>query len=418
MSSKSRKRSSSRSTASTIELEHTQSRVAGAYVPTRLDKERARTSGGNLILGVSGILIAVVLVWAGLRIFSPGVLPEFLRVPMDPAPVQYAADGRISFLRSNPDGGRDLYVINPDGSNQQQVTSGIRVDGTADWSPDGRHILVQANVDGVSRIIRVTIGPDNKPTETPVQLTADIEADSAVATWSPDGSMIAFQSKRDGGNYQVFVMNADSSNKRRLSDGNGYAGWPAWSPDGKSIAYVTGAIPDQATTKELHIVSVDGGAPRQITQLETDVTTPKWSPDGKHILCVKNVGDQSKSFLLINLDDPSAEPTTLVEPGANNLPQFSPQGDKIAYYSVSMESGSDVYTVPVSGGEPTSITGNTGEDYWPTWSPDGKRLAWSSRQGEAFKIAVGDADGSNTKVISRGDGSDFGAVWGPPVTGR
>jgi pimeloyl-ACP methyl ester carboxylesterase len=73
--------------------------------------------------------------------------------------------------------------------------------------------------------------------------------------------MIAFQSKRDGGDFQVFVMDRDGNGKKRLSDGKGYAGQPQWSPDGKSILYVAG---DQATgsTHDLYVVPESRNVPR------------------------------------------------------------------------------------------------------------------------------------------------------------
>src|SRR5689334_1448711 len=68
-----------------------------------------------------------------------------------PVPPAYSLYGRISFVRQSPDGSkRDLFVINPDGSRQEQVTHDIGIEGTNTWSPDGKRLLVQASVDGMS----------------------------------------------------------------------------------------------------------------------------------------------------------------------------------------------------------------------------------------------------------------------------
>src|SRR5205823_3189458 len=156
---------------------------------------------------------------------------------------QPSPEGRVCFVRQTSDGKRDLYVVNPDGTGQEQATHDIAIEGTNLWSPDGRRVLLQASVGGISTIVIIDIGADNKGSNA-VQLTADVKADSAFPAWSPDGSQIAFQSKRGSGNFQVFVMDADGNNKRRLSDGKGYAGQPAWSPDGKYIVYRAGDKPD------------------------------------------------------------------------------------------------------------------------------------------------------------------------------
>ena len=109
-------------------------------------------------------------------------------------------------------------------------------------------MLVQAGVNGVSMVVRMDIGADNK-TSNAVQLTADVKADSAFPAWSPEGSMIVFQSKRDGNNTQIYVMDDDGNNKRRISSGTDFAGHPAWSPDGKSIVYRSGASRIPASPK-------------------------------------------------------------------------------------------------------------------------------------------------------------------------
>ena len=353
-----------------------------------------------------GALVLVALVLGGLVVFGVGLW--FIGV--NPVPPSYSPDGRISFARQSPGGNRDLFVVNPDGSHQEQVTHDIGIEGTNTWSPDGRRLLVQASVGGTSTVVRIDIGPDNKPSNA-VQLTADKKADSAFPTWSPDGSMIAFQSKRDGGDWQAFVMDADGNNKRRISDGKGFASQPSWAPDGKSIVYRQGAKADPGTPKELYVAPVAGGAPRQITSLGKDLSNPLWSPDGQHILYLQNQGERSSIIFIMNADGTS--PRALVTEGANRSPRFSPNGDRVAYWSITQ--GSDVLVVPAAGGATSNLTHLTSEDYQPTWSPDGGRLAWSSKRDSSYKIVVSDAGGVSQKVISQGAGDDYQPDWGAPV---
>src|SRR5687768_11685525 len=200
---------------------------AKGYVPSSMQPARPRTPAGNAILWGAGIVWVVSIILTLLAFFAPDVLPAWFPKPgsnNSPTPngAAYPPEGRISFVRASADGRtRDLYVVNPDGTNQQQITRDVLVEGATSWSPDGRQIIAQASVDGISRVVRFTIGPDNRPVAAEsVQLTADTQADSVLPAWSPDGKRIAFQSKRDGGDYQVFVMDADGNNKRRLSDGS------------------------------------------------------------------------------------------------------------------------------------------------------------------------------------------------------
>ncbi len=246
---------------------------------------RSAPARGPVLYWVGGGVALLVVLYLGALLLAPGLLPNWIN-PIPPpninTPQPGTAGNRISFIRTSQNSTkRDLYVVNADGSNQQQVTQDLYVEGSASWSPDGTKLIVQASVSGVSTVVVVYVGSDNKPGLTG-QLTADVKADSVLPVWSPDGTRIAFQSKRDGGDYQVFVMGADGNNKKRLSDGKGYAGQPAWSPDGKTIAYIAGADSSAGTVRELYVVPVDNGTPAQITHLNTSLARPIWSPGGEH----------------------------------------------------------------------------------------------------------------------------------------
>jgi Tol biopolymer transport system component len=408
-------RSRKRGTANSSRPAPAQPVAAQAWTP-EVTTVRARPAPGSTWAWAVIALGLLAVGAAALAFFSPGLLPwQVQPQPTATAPLPYSPDGRISFVRKSSDGSRrDLYVVNPNGSHQEQVTSDIVVEGANVWSPDGLRILIQASVNGVSTVVRINIGPDNRPSDA-VQLTADVKADSVLPAWSPDGTQIAFQSKRDGGNYQVFSMDVNGNNKRRLSDGKDYSGQPAWSPDGKSVAYVGGGNGDQLSPRELYVVPATGGDPKKITSLDKALNRPEWSPDGKNILVLQDGGQGNRSFLMIDSSTGSAR--TVLDSGANSSPQLSPKGDGIAYYAVSAKPpvGSDVFVIPVSGGTSTNLTTQSTDDYLPAWSPDGKLLTWASSQGGSHRIVVGNPDGSKTFPISSGDGDDYQPSWGPPV---
>ncbi|MEO8288359.1 MAG: hypothetical protein ABI670_18195 [Chloroflexota bacterium] len=366
----------------------------------------------SLLFWLAGGIVAILLVYVALMALAPGLVPPWLRFNPPPAPAPSAAIGtsRISYVRSTPDGKRDLFIINADGTNPQQATSDLQIEGTLAWSPDGQKIILQSTVGGFSRIIRLTVGSDNRQMEA-VQLTADINAESVVPVWSPDGKMIAFQSKRDGGMFQVFVMDADGNNKRRLSDGKGYAAWPTWSPDGKSIAYVQGELGEAGSKRELMVVPVAGGGAQQLTHLDTSVTQPIWSPDGATITCRQTMGQYDIRLLIMKPD--GSDQRTLVQNVASSGHQYSPDGKKLLYYAVSTQEGENIYTVNVADGKITNLTNSAGANYLPTWSPDGKQIAWSSKTSatEKYKIVVADADGKNIRLLAEGDNDLYQPAW-------
>ncbi|HYP39017.1 MAG TPA: hypothetical protein VEX13_01530 [Chloroflexia bacterium] len=422
MSGKSRKRGQARQEAALAHSQTTPGQNIDAYVPSATGAARARTGAGTAVLAIGAIVAVLALLWLGLSLFAPGVLPNPFAAAKTPQPADTAfPEGRISFLRSNGSGGRDLFVVNPDGTNQQQVTSDIVVEGSTSWSPDGRSIAIQASVNGFSTIVRITLGGDNKPLPNEsVQLTADIKADSALPAWSPDGSMIAFQSKRDGGDHQVFVMDVNGNNKRRISDGNGFAGQPAWSPDSKSVAYVAGEKADPTVPKDMYVAPAAGGEPKKILSRGTSLRRPLWTTDGKYIVCVEGPGERNQALLLLNADGTS--PRLVVD--AAQTPQISPLGDRVAYYVVDpsigsdgQSIGSDIFVTSISeGSTPTNLTTQTRDDYYPAWSPDASRLAWASGRGTSgHKIVVANLNGSNVKEVSTGNGDDFLPLWSQPV---
>jgi Tol biopolymer transport system component len=376
-----------------------QSRQIGAASARARTARQSNSYIRPLLLAGAVIVVLLVgwLLYSAIKPFQVTVVPSEL--------------GRISFVRQNSDNSTDLYVVNPDGSGQQKALSGTVIQGVTEWSPDGKQMLIQAAVNGVSTVVRVDIGPDNKSANG-VQLTADIKVDSVLPAWSPDGSMVAFQSKRDGGDYQVFVMDKDGNGKKRLSDGKGYAGQPEWSPDGQSVVYTAGDK-QSGSTHDLYVVPVDGGTPKKLTPGGKDLSSPRWSPDGKYIVYLDNAGDRNNTVMIMNADGTGAK--ELVTQGFNKGVEFSPDGSKIVYYSIAPPNGSDVFILPIAGGATSNLTHLSAEDYDPTWSPNGKQLAWAGRSGQDFKIMVGDADGNNQKTVSTGDGSDSQPRWGAPV---
>lgn len=369
----------------------------------RQRRSQAPARPGPLLIG--SIVIAAIAVAALILFVVPGLLK--------PPPVPPSPEGRISFVRTDAKGGmRTLYVVNPDGTNQQQLAGDTLIEGSTTWSPDGRYIAAQAGIDGTSTIVRMAVGPDNNATEV-VQLTSDVKADSAIPAWSPDSKQIAFGSKREGGDFQVFVMNLDGSGKRRLSDGKGQASQPSWSPDGKSIVYVKGENKD--SSKEIYVVPVEGGTPKAVTNMNLNLVQPLWSHDGKTIIFEQKLGDRAAVIMSVPADA-SAQPRSLAEAGAIQYVRLSPTEDKLVYSRVLTENssgGSDIYVVPLAGGTATSITNSSQEDYIPAWSPDGKKLTWAGipPQGGAHKIVVANGDGTDVKVISTGDGDDFMPLW-------
>jgi len=203
---------------------------------------------------------------------NPRNLTNYQAGDMEPA---WSPDGQYIAFSSNRamrQAGQayavDIFVMEVDGSNPQNLTDGAASDWAPAWSPDGKHILFQSDRDGNQEIYVMNADGSN-----PRNLTKD-EADDFQPAWSPDGSTIAFDSDRDGqGNRDVYVMDVDGSNQRRLTDGPGMDGLPTWSPDGRYIAFQSDRGGD---SQEIHVMEADGSNVQRLTDHRAFMAA--WSP--------------------------------------------------------------------------------------------------------------------------------------------
>jgi tol-pal system beta propeller repeat protein TolB len=175
-------------------------------------------------------------------------------------------DGQMIYFTSRHYGSFDIYSMNIKGKELKKLTHGLGALYAPELSPNGKQIVFTKNGDGIW-VMRA----DGK---NPHRLTNQDDIDP---TWSPDGSMISFASSRTG-QRQLYIMDADGSNIRQITDLNDMGGRSTWSPDGKFIAFYRGPAGD-------HNVFVVEVATKATTRLTSggDNLGPSWSPDGNWI---------------------------------------------------------------------------------------------------------------------------------------
>ena len=184
--------------------------------------------------------------------------------------------GRIAFVSARS-GNRDIWVMDADGGQHQQLTTHGSADYSPSWSPDGQKIAFVSSRSGNPDIWVMDADGGNKR-----RLTTH-NAHDYSPSWSPDGQKIAFGSNRSG-NRVIWVMDTDGGNKRRLTTHGNYDVQPSWSPDGRKIAFVSG----RSGNSDIWVMNADGGNKRELTTYEGLDWYPRWSPDGRKIAFTSN----------------------------------------------------------------------------------------------------------------------------------
>jgi Tol biopolymer transport system component len=219
-------------------------------------------------------------------------------------------------------------------------------------------------------------------------------------------------SAREGGNSEIYVMDADGSGQRRLTHTSLYEFFLAWSPDGKRIAY-SASDSDYNTT--IWMMDAAGSARTQLA----NGAFPSWSPDGERIAYTAYFAE--RSYLAVMNADGSERrglgDASLIRRFTNTAelseqPAWSPDGKKIAF--ASMEDG-EIYAMNVDGSGRTRLTDIPKRyEHWPpTWSPEGKRIAFTSEDKKGSEIYVMNSDGSGLTQLTDSPAEDFYPAWRP-----
>ena len=381
-----------------------------------------------------------------------------------------SVDDKWIVFTSTQNGSADIYRAHPDGSGFERLTDSPAFDDQAALSPDGRKLAFVSTRTGHAEIWLLDLRTKQ------LKNLTNHAGGHFRPVWSPDGKWLAFSSDRDSPKLmrpdgfetiqrtEIYLMHsADGSGLRQLTHMGTYAGSPAFSRDGKQVAYYTGSFKDviaisdprrlRATT-QIAVINVDGSAehlvtssagekwsPRWVTPEAIGYTSggpesglefttnrkgsrgefdsPTWSADGRRMVFHRDTGQNWPPVMQVPSPDPKFH---LLRAGI--FPTFSPSADRVTFttgFSAFLHNG-------------LMVTSTDGTNRWlihddlehntvaPSWSPRGDLIAFGS--GGAFQgslgqnkqisnIAVVAPDGTGFRLLTKTEGNNGFPGWSP-----
>jgi dipeptidyl aminopeptidase/acylaminoacyl peptidase len=312
-------------------------------------------------------------------------------------------DGRtVAFVawgvdREENDYTASIWLVPIDGSAEpRRLTRGKKQDAAPRWSPDGSRLAFVSNRETEPKQLYVLPADGGEP----LQLT-ELDEDVGEVVWSPDGTRLAFSSRVRDPAYEeddarkrrprrferlqyklddegwigdrrrhIFTVPADgSAPPLQLTEGDFEDVYPAWSPDGRRLAFTSARQEDWDTEvfRDIYVVGAEGGTPERITGTDSRYEAPAWSPDGSLIACRYTVGglDYPRHGQIAVVDPQSGERRVLTEALDRNCAPYpeirEPVWDGGSLLFVLEDSGfNPLYRVPADGsGRPEPVLGET-----------------------------------------------------------
>jgi TolB protein len=252
------------------------------------------------------------------------------------------------------------------------------------WSPDGKQVLFSRHRGGkIGLFVMAADGSAESP------LAGD-KLPHYDACWSPDGARIALTHVAQSpgqGNLDVYLAKGDGTELQKLAGDQGklsHEEYPAWSPDGKRIAYSSTFEGNQ----EIYVAAVEQPQPLRVTSDPAMDAHPGWSPDSRQLVFATNRwGD----FEIALTDADGRNLVRLTEsPGLDDYPVVSPDGKRVAFLS-NRDGNYEIYLLRLADRSIVNVTRDPSIDTFPAWTPDG-RLAFVSNRDDGFDIYLVDVE--------------------------
>ena len=251
---------------------------------------------------------------------------------------------------------KEIYLADYDGANVKRVTVSRSLNTTPAWSPDRRSIGYTSWISGFPEIIisHIYEGRMSRPAN------GNTTDHNFLPAFSPDGSQVAFMSNRDG-NPDLYVVNADGTGMRRLTNHPMIDTSPTWSPNGQQVAFTS----DRTGAPQIYVIGADGTGLRRLTY-ETYCDRPTWSPPPFNEVAYSSKTGPGHDIKVLDLATNEVRQLTYGL-GSNESPSYSPNGRHVAFMSTRGSGLKQIYTIGRDGKGLRRVT-STGNNEMPSWS--------------------------------------------------
>jgi serine/threonine protein kinase len=425
-----------------------------AAVSTRIPRSKLRPW---LLGAVAVILLATVVAYLASK---PTSLFRTSSPPIQPTHKQITFAGDAAYPALSPDGKFVAYVTGTGGDVQrlmlQDLKGGQAIEiskarniSTSRWSPDGAQLAVRQSdpprygvfliprLGGPSRLIAPGKFPCWSPDGVKIALALEPESGfrivdkvtgSAESThlggfrwllgldWSPASNFVAVLTELENGRRAIWTVRPDGSRQRKIVEEDKLAS-PRWSAAGDAIYFLRTSQSDTLDLLKIAIDPTSGEAKQPTAALWTGLQTGDYftvSADGTRLAYSRSQRYSNLRMAQLQGQDKSKDPQTApltVGTSRFDSPSISPDGKWVACLNAG-----HIYKMPIDGGSSVQLTFSNGIDFSPAWSPDGKRIAFGSNDGGAYKVWIVDSDGANRQRFSSthlGEETDAEVAWSP-----
>lgn len=321
------------------------------------------------VIGVSAVAVVLLILGIGYHYSNRFGMPFDFESEGD-ITTKAPKIEKIAFT-STRDGNGEIYVMNPDGSQQVNLTKHPADDLDPAWSPTGEQILFNSNRDGEWDLYFMDADGKN------VRKVFAKSADRREPTWSPDGKQIAYLKVDE---WAIYTATINGKTIKKIANTGEEGGSPAWSPDGSEIVFtLAGAVEKLGrrltNSRQLRVVNINSGAARTLfTEQMPTMENPVWSPNGEqlafswthrdlwdaevHKKWGKRVFD-AQTIYIAERNGGEFQQIVSEEGPATRDPAWSPLGDELLYIQ-KIRNRSQIFKIHVEDGRPEQLTNTDG----------------------------------------------------------